>query len=109
MGSSNGLMGRSMRDIGQKIRPMERASSLTFMVMFMMVNGKMTKPMGSAPIPMPKLMPSMKDTGKTICSMDRASKCMQMAIDMKECLNRAKDMGKESTFLPMAPSTTANG
>ncbi len=56
----------SMKALGKKTRLLERESSHTPMVIYMMANGKMIKPMDSASTFTPNLKPNTKDIGKMI-------------------------------------------
>lgn len=56
-----------------------------------------------------KLELSMKDIGKMICSMDRVYKYMRMEINIKECLNKAKEVDKALIILPMGQYIVENG
>ena len=56
-----------------------------------------------------KQEPNTKDTGKMICSMDQVQKYMQMAINIKECLNKEKEMGRVLIIQLMELFTKDNG
>jgi len=66
-----------------------------------MVNGKTTKHMVMEFIYIIKLDQSMRDIGKMICSMVLEFKYILMEIDMKESLNKVKEMVREASFYLM--------
>lgn len=96
-----GQMGQSMMANGFKIKPLARAHLHILMEICIKGNGKMIKLMGLEFIPMLNLGLSMKDTGKMICCMVLESNCMKTVINIKECLNKGKDMVKELIHLQM--------
>jgi tRNA A37 threonylcarbamoyladenosine synthetase subunit TsaC/SUA5/YrdC len=64
------------------------------MAIYIKESGRMIKLTDMESIFMLKQEPNTKDTGKMICSMDQVQKYMQMAINIKECLNKEKEMGR---------------
>ena len=80
----------------QTIKEMAKDYSNMQAGLFMMVNGKMIRLMAMESIFMQKLEQDMKVIGKTICSMGPELKLTHKVINMKECLNKVKETGKES-------------
>ena len=109
MESKSGLMEPNMKDNGPTTRPVAREHLPTFMEMFTKETGKTIRHLGSGYILTRRPTPNTRAIGKTICSMGLEFKYMLMEIDMKACFMKARDMGKESIFSPMAPSTVENG
>ena len=66
-----------------------------------MDNGRMIKLMAMAYMFMRKLELNMKAIGRMICSMDQVQKSIKMETDMKACLNKGKEMVKESIIYSM--------
>ena len=74
-----------------------------------MVNGKMTKHMDLEFIYILKLDQSTRDNGKMICSMVLELRYILMEIGMKELLNKAKEMVRETSFYLMEQFIKDNG
>jgi len=56
-----------------------------------------------------KLLPNMKVIGKMICNMVLESKYMLTITNIKECLNKVKEMGKGHTILQTVKYIKDNG
>lgn len=93
-----GLMEPGMMECGPKEKLLVRVNSLMLMEIFMMANGKMIKLMVMESIFMQKLEQDTKVIGKTICNMALELKLTHKVINMKECLNKAKET--EKVFIP---------
>jgi len=104
-----GLMELNITDVGKKIKLVEKESLSMLMEIFMRVNGKMIRLLALESIYIQSLRLNMKDTGKMIRCTVQESKSTQTVTNMKECLNKGKDVGKEHTTFQMVKFTKVNG
>ena len=90
----HGLMGQSMRVIGNIIKQTDKESLSTQMVIFMMETGKTTRLMALEHTLMLMEL-NMKDIGLTICKMDKDQNHGMMVLDIEGRIFKVlnKDMG----------------
>ena len=104
-----GQTGHDTKGIGSKVKQWERGSSPMFTEMYTMDSGKTTRRMVLEHILMLKRMQDFKVIGKMICSMDQEYRYTVMAIVMKGCSNKAKDVEKALTTMQRERSTREDG
>lgn len=104
-----GLMELNITDVGKKIKLVEKESLSMLMEIFMRVSGKMIRLLALESTYIQSHRLNMKDTGKMIQCTVQESKSTQTVINMKECLNKVNDVGKEHTTFQMAKFTKVNG
>lgn len=97
----NGLMEQSMMANGSTTKLKVKESLLIQMETSMKVNGPTTRQMATAYISIIKQELSMKDIGRTICSMVQVCKFTAMVTSMKECLNKEEETEKEAIIIPL--------
>ena len=97
--NKNGLMELYMRVSGKTIKLKEKENLPIQMVTTMMEIGQMTKPMGMESTFITKLEQSMKVIGKMICNMAQEWKSIAMAINIKACSNKEKEMVRVLTTM----------
>ena len=105
--SKYGLMGHSMKDIGETIKQMAEADLFMQTVTFMKANGRMIKPMASEDI-ITLMEPNTKGTGRKISNMAMARKLGLMGRATKESTKRGRRMAMANSHGQMAPHTKAN-
>lgn len=96
------------RENGHLERPMVKDHSLMLKETFTLVNGGMTKHMGTANTDT-SMVPHMKDSGLMICSMDRAlsSGLMDQATSDNMFMDRRRELASINGV--MGASSEANG
>lgn len=104
-----GLMELNITDVGKKIKLVEKENLSMLMEIFMRVSGKMIRLLALESTYIQSHRLNMKDTGKMIQCTVQESKSTQTVINMKECLNKVNDVGKEHTTFQMAKFTKVNG
>lgn len=92
-----GAMAAYMKATGKMIKLMVEEDLYTLMEIFTMVSGKTTKPMDLANT-LTQTVPSTRDIGLMISSMDRERKNGQMVRNMKEIINLVKKTDLESSY-----------
>lgn len=79
------------------------------MVIIIQDNGKMIKLMDMVFIIMQGLEQNIKATGKMICNTDLEFNSIVMVVNIKECLNKEKDMAMVYMFLQIKQYMMDNG
>ena len=97
--SKNGLMELFIKVNGKTTKHKERVNLFIQMVIIIKEIGQTIKLMDMEFMFTVRQEQDMKVTGKMICSMDQEWKFIVMAISMKECLNKEKEMDKELTII----------
>lgn len=88
----NGLTGLAMRDNGLIIKQKEKENLHIQMGIHMKAIGRMIRQMGLACLLTPKVERSMKVFGRMICNMVQEYNLTAMAIDMRGCSSREREM-----------------
>jgi hypothetical protein len=105
----NGLMVLSMKVNGSIIKHRVKVNLFTQMRIIMKENGRMIRRMGMVFLSIKKLEPNMRVIGKMICSMDQELNFIVMGIDIKECLNKEKEMEKVPIITLLEKFIKVNG
>lgn len=109
MVGKNGLMEPFTKENGSIIKHRGEANFLIPMETITKEIGSMTKLMDMALMYTVKLELDIKDTGKTICSMDQEFRFIVMETSTRECLSKEKEMEKESIITRLEKSIKEDG
>ena len=93
----SGLMEQSMKENGQKARPMEEANLLMLMGMHMKASGSRTRLMEKEYISIATVL-GMRATGRMIYNVAEESKHGQMEVYMKVSIKTERSMASANTF-----------
>jgi hypothetical protein len=108
-GNRNGLMELYIKANGRIIKLRVKENLLTLISIRIKANGKMIKQMAMEFLFIQKPELATKDIGKMTCNMVLEFNCIVMEINIKECLNKEKEMVQVPIIIQLDKYIKDNG